>query len=183
VPDTDLILVVEEREDDILLLQRAFQKVPITNPVHYARTGEEAIAYLSGDAHFSNRAEYPLPALVILELKLPGMDGFQVLSWIRQHYEFRTLPVVVLTASTQIRDINRAYLLGANSFFLKEIDLQQTVVLSGLIQQRWLQNAANPESSYPALKSSRPSVAVRQHSEAPATSAAPPSSPSFIPVG
>jgi CheY-like chemotaxis protein len=151
MPDTGLILIVEDREDDILLMQCAFERASIKNPVQFVRTGEDLIAYLSGEGQFSNRSEFPLPVLILLDLKLPGKDGFEVLSWIRQHRRFRTLPVVVLTASAQMDAVNRAYSLGANSFFVKDLDFQHTVTLSSLLQQYWLQAARMPEIS-PSLK-------------------------------
>jgi CheY-like chemotaxis protein len=135
-------------------MQRAFRQTTLKNPIQFVRTGEDAIAYLSGEGQFSNRAEFPLPVLVLLDLKLPGKDGFDVLSWIRQQDGFRTLPVVVLTSSSQMRDVNRAYLLGANSFFVKDLDFQQTVLLSGLLRDYWLKKASKPDASRPPRKPS-----------------------------
>ena len=155
MPDTDLILIVEDREDDILLMQRAFQQAALKNPIQYVRTGEDAIAYLSGEGQFSNRTEFPLPVLILLDLKLPGKDGFDVLSWIRQQDGFRDLPVVVLTSSTQIRDVNRAYRLGANSFFVKDLDFQETLILSGLLRDYWLKKASKPQAHRPPPKPSK----------------------------
>ena len=147
MPDTDLILIVEDREDDILLMQRAFRQAALTNPVQYVRTGEDAIAYLSGEGQFSNRAEFPLPVLILLDLKLPGIDGFELLYWIRRQHTLLVLPVVILTSSNQYRDVNRAYALGANSFFVKDLDFQHTVVLAGLLRDYWLKKASTPEAS------------------------------------
>ena len=154
MPDSDLILVVEDREDDILLMQRAFQQTALKNPIQYVRTGEDAIAYLSGEGQFSSRTEFPLPVLVLLDLKLPGKDGFEVLSWIRQQDGFQTLPVVVLTSSRYVSDINRAYQLGANSFHVKELDLHQTVELIVVLRNYWLNTARKPETSRPPRKPS-----------------------------
>jgi CheY-like chemotaxis protein len=153
--DTDLILIVEDSEDDILLMRCAFEKASIKNPVHFVRTGDDVIAYLSGEEQFSNRVKFPLPALILLDLKLPGKDGFEVLSWIRQHHRFRTLPVVVLTASAQMDAVNRAYRLGANSFFVKGLDFKQTVALSSLLKQYWLQTACMPEPSLSSMTAAR----------------------------
>jgi CheY-like chemotaxis protein len=155
MPDTDLILIVEDREDDILLMQRAFKQAALKNPTQYVRTGEDAIAYLTGEGQFSNRTEFPLPVLILLDLKLPGKDGFDVLSWIRQQDGFRDLPVVVLTSSTHIRDVNRAYRLGANSFFVKDLDFQETLILSGLLRDYWLKKAAKPQAYRPPPKPSK----------------------------
>lgn len=150
--DMSVILVVEDRVDDVLLILRAFQKAGLPNPVQVVRNGEEAIAYLSGEGKFRNRAEYPLPILVLLDLKLPGMDGFEVLTWIRQQDGIRGIPIVVLTSSNHIKDVNRAYQLGASSFFVKEIDFEGTINFSKLLQDYWLKTARTPQASRPARK-------------------------------
>lgn len=150
--DTAVILIVEDREDDILLMRKAFDKASLPNPIKIVRDGEEALAYLSGEGKYSSRDEYPLPALILLDLKLPRMDGFEVLTWIRKQDGIRGLPVVVLTSSSQLRDVNRAYELGANSFFVKEFDFQNSVELTRLLQRYWLQKALNPQTSRPERK-------------------------------
>src|ERR1700704_1217217 len=94
MPDLELILLVEDRGDDILLIQRAFQRAGLKNPLQAVCDGEEAIAYLSGEGKYSNRAEYPLPWLVLLDLKMPRVDGFAVLKWIRQQPGLSSLAVV-----------------------------------------------------------------------------------------
>ena len=147
MPETGVILLVEDREDDILLVRRAFAKASLQNPLHVVRTGEEAVAYLSGEGKYSNRAEYPLPRLVLLDLKMPGMDGFEVLTWIRRQPGIRALPVVVLTSSSELRDVNRAYQLGANSFFVKELDFQNAVNIADLLRRYWVQKTLTPETS------------------------------------
>jgi CheY-like chemotaxis protein len=153
MPDSGVILIVEDREDDIVLIRKAFEKASLTNPVQVARDGEEAVAYLGAEGKYANRAEYPLPVIVLLDLKLPRIDGFEVLSWIRQQEGIQGLPVIVLTSSTQIQDVNRAYALGANSFFVKDIDFEQIVNLSTLIRHYWLQKAIKPETYRPDRKS------------------------------
>lgn len=150
--DTSVILTVEDRADDVLLILHAFEKTGLRNPVQVVRSGEEAVAYLSGEGKYSNRAEYPLPSLVLLDLKLPGMDGFEVLSWIRRQYGISALPVVVLTTSERMRDVNRAYALGANSFFVKELDFHGAVALAALLQTYWLKTVRIPQVSRPERK-------------------------------
>jgi CheY-like chemotaxis protein len=112
------ILLVEDNDDDVLLIMRAFQRAGVKRRVQAVTTGIDAIAYLKGDAPFDDRAKYPLPGLVLLDIKMPGTDGFDVLRWIRQQLEYSHLCVVMLTSSDLIRDVNQAYRLGADSFLV-----------------------------------------------------------------
>src|SRR5438309_11574947 len=98
-PDSAVILLAEDREDDIFLIRKAFRTAGLNNPLYVVNDGEQAIAYLIGDGPFSNRDEYPLPDIILLDLKMPRLDGFEVLTWIRQQPGIRGLPVVVLTSS------------------------------------------------------------------------------------
>ena len=143
-----LILLVEDRDDDVVLLRRSFQKAGIANPVQVVMDGEEAIAYLSGTGKYTAREEYPLPGLVLLDLKLPKLDGFEVLRWIRTQPALCGLRVVVLSSSENIRDVNLAYALGANSFLVKPTDLKEYVELSNFLNDYWFvlsRNGANPQ--------------------------------------
>ena len=149
-------MIVEDREDDILLMRKAFDRASLTSPIQIVRSGEEALAYLSGEGKYANRAEYPLPAVILLDLKMPGMDGFEVLAWIRKQDGIRGLPVVVLTSSSEMRDVNRAYALGANSFFVKELDFQQAVDLSQILRQYWIHKALKPETTREERKRAKP---------------------------
>jgi CheY-like chemotaxis protein len=144
--ETAVILLVEDQVDDILLMQRAFERAYLKNPVQVVRSGEEAMAYLYGTGKFSNRAEYPLPILVLLDLKLPCTDGYQVLSWIRQQNGIRGLPVVVLTSSSDRADVAKAYRLGANSYFVKEVDFNNSVEFARLLGRYWLVEARTPDA-------------------------------------
>src|SRR5437764_12083920 len=110
--DQAMFLLVEDSESDVILIRRAFQKGNILNPLHVVKNGDDAISYLKGEGVYTNRAEYPLPDLVLLDLKLPGRDGFEVLRWIRQESGLQALRVVVLTSSDRIQDVNLAYQLG-----------------------------------------------------------------------
>jgi len=102
--EEEVILLAEDREDEVLLLRHAFAKAGLLNPLHVVPNGEEAIHYLQGEGKYANRDEYPLPALVLLDLKMPRVDGFEVLRWIRQQPGLSALRVVVLTASDAIPD-------------------------------------------------------------------------------
>ncbi len=114
-----VILIAEDDENDVFLIKRAFHQAQFDNPLQTVSSGEEAIAYLRGDPPFSDREKHPIPALLLLDLKMPRKNGFEVLAWIRQHVEYNSLAVVVLTSSQESADINRAYGLGANSYLVK----------------------------------------------------------------
>ncbi len=145
MPHLAVFLLVEDNPDHVLLLQRAFIKAKILNPLQVVRSGEEAIEYLSGVGRFVNRAEYPVPALVLLDLKMPGLDGFDVLRWIRQDAAMRSLRVVVLTTSDDMRDVNLAYQLGANSFLVKPADFERFVEISQALAGYWIWLDTAPE--------------------------------------
>jgi CheY-like chemotaxis protein len=147
MPEQALILLVEDREDDVLLVRRAFAKANVLNPMQVVRDGGEAIAYLNGEGKYSNRAEYPLPELLLLDLKMPGTDGFEVLKWMRQQPGLRALRVVVLTSSDQMRDVNAAYQLGANSFLVKPMDFERFIEMTQAINGYWLWMSKAPETS------------------------------------
>jgi len=131
-------MLAEDLEDDILLIRTAFRKGNILNPLQVVRDGEEAIAYLQGEGKYANRLEYPLPDLLLLDLKMPRLDGFQVLRWIREQPGLRNLPVVVLTSSEQMRDVNEAYKLGANSFLVKPLEFDNFVETTRMLRDYWL---------------------------------------------
>jgi len=112
-----IILLVEDNEDDVFFMKRAFQHVGVHNPLHVVRNGEEAIDYLSGQRDFSDRERHPLPDLVFLDLKMPGFNGFDVLKLMRE--QSLELPVVVLTSSPEEIDRQQAFELGAECYLLK----------------------------------------------------------------
>jgi len=146
MPDIGVILLAEDREDDIFLIRKAFREAYISNPLHVVRDGEEAISYLAGDGKYSNREEFPLPDLMLLDLKMPRVDGFEVLTWIRQQPSLAALRVVVLTSSDALRDVNRAYQLGANSFMVKPLEFEDVLHMSKFVTTYWLTMSKKPES-------------------------------------
>lgn len=148
--DEAVILLAEDREDDIVLVQRAFAKGEIQNPLFVVHDGDEAISYLSGIGKYGNRAEYPLPDLLLLDLKMPKVDGFEVLKWVRQQPGFSALRVVVLTSSDQIRDVNTAYRLGANSFMVKPTDFENVLEMAKTLRSYWLLMSRAPEVTRPS---------------------------------
>ncbi|HWX22380.1 MAG TPA: response regulator [Candidatus Binatia bacterium] len=161
MPESAVILLAEDSEDDIFLIRRAFTQAHISNPIHVVRDGDEAVAYLKGEGKYSNRAEYPLPGLMLLDLKMPLLDGFDVLRWIREQPGLAALRVLVLTSTKEIREVNQAYKLGANSFLVKPVDFENYIELSKLIRDFWLRVSSTPETSrtaptFPALTDPSP---------------------------
>jgi CheY-like chemotaxis protein len=117
-----VVLLAEDNQDDVLLVRRAFERAGLKNQIHIVQNGLEAIAYLNGDGLFEDREKYPLPDLVLLDLRMPKADGLEVLGWIRHQWEFLHLCVVMLTSCDEIHKVNQAYALGANSFLVKPLD-------------------------------------------------------------
>jgi CheY-like chemotaxis protein len=148
--EQDVILLAEDNDDHVTLILRAFRKGALVNPVFVVRNGEEVIQYLKGDGKFSNRGEYPLPSLLLLDLRMPMKNGFEVLAWIRQEPAFRPLRIVVLTTSEDMKDVNRAYQLGANSFLVKPMDLEHFANLTDAIKGHWLWLSKAPVLERPA---------------------------------
>jgi len=129
------ILLVEDDHNDVLLIKRAFQKVKIANPIIVLNDGEQAISYLAGREPYIER---PLPVLILLDLKLPRKSGHEVLEWLRQQQTLKRLPVVVLTASSESSDINRAYDLGANSYLVKPVTFGALVEMVKTLNLYWM---------------------------------------------
>ena len=142
--DRESILIVEDDPNDTLLLQRTFQHLPLRRPPQAVTNGESAIAYLDGREPFANREEYPLPTLIFLDLKLPGLSGFEVLTWLRQQPRFARAQVVVLTGSRKSLDVYRAYELGASSYLVKPVSAQDLAGLAQSLRLPWL-SLAKPE--------------------------------------
>jgi len=139
------ILLVEDDPSDVLLMQRAFRKANLTNPLQVARDGQEAIEYLNHEVSFADLTRYPPPTLMILDLKMPRKDGFETLEWLRQQPRLKRIVAVVLSSSSERADINRAYDLGANSYLVKPGDFQTLVDLVSSLANYWL--AANQNSN------------------------------------
>ena len=137
---SNCILYVEDEEADIFLLRHAFKKAGLSAvSLQAVSDGETAIRYLSGAGQYSNRQEYPLPALVLLDLKMPGTSGLDVLAWIRQQPHLCALVVITLSSSANPADVRRAYELGANSFIEKPSGTEQTIRLAQALSNWWLE--------------------------------------------
>ncbi len=116
---TKILLLVEDDENDVFFMQRALDKANLKLPLKVVADGQEALDYLAGRKPFTDRGQNPLPHLVLLDLKLPYVNGFEVLAWIRRQSPFRDLPVIVLTSSPQERDQQEAEKLGVQAYFVK----------------------------------------------------------------
>src|SRR5688572_9086373 len=110
-----LILIIDDSEDDVLFLKRVLTRSSIINPVHWVSSGKEAMAYLDGTGHYADRQQWPSPAIIMLDLTLPGVSGFEFLEWCRGHKHCKKTVIVVLSGSGEVPTIRRAYQLGANS--------------------------------------------------------------------
>jgi CheY-like chemotaxis protein len=154
--DQATILLVEDDAADATLLRRAFSKAKIPNPIRVVISAEEAVAYLKGVDKYHERAQYPLPALILLDFKLPGMSGQGFLAWLRAQPDLKALRVVVLSGGDDARDINLAYQLGANSFLTKPTDFDRFVELSEAVHRYWLWLDQTPEVVRPLYDLSQP---------------------------
>ena len=144
VPRT--ILVAEDNEDDVLLLKRAFAQSQLNVRIHFVGDGEEAIAYMQGNGRFSQRAEYPLPQLIVTDLKMPKVTGFGFLAWLREQAQTECTPVIVLTTSSDEQEVKKAYQMGANSFVTKPHGYGDLEDLVATLHRFWLRFNRLPET-------------------------------------
>lgn len=133
-----VILLVEDNPDDEALTLRAMHKNRLTNPVVVAHDGVEALDYLFATGEYANRDATDLPAVILLDLKLPKLDGLEVLRRLRANERTRLIPVVVLTTSNEEKDIVNSYSLGANSYVRKPVDFEQFTDAVGKLGMYWL---------------------------------------------
>lgn len=131
--DDPVILLVEDSEEDALLMHTVAERAGFGRSLTLARNGEEAIAYLRGDGAYRDRRQFPLPAAVLLDLNLPRINGFEVLSWMRQQPAFKHLHTYILTSSSRPEDIQKAYDLGANSYLVKPVNFDGLVNLTNCL--------------------------------------------------
>jgi len=139
------VLHVEDDSNDVLLFQHACSKAGIALQLQAVDDGDQAIAYLRGASKYGDREQYPLPRLVLLDLKMPRVNGFEVLDWMRREEKFRRVPVVVLTSSNHEADVKRAYDAGANSYLVKPVGFDALVELIKAVHYYWLNLNEQPE--------------------------------------
>jgi CheY-like chemotaxis protein len=136
--DDPTVLLAEDDADDVLITQIAFRKARLANHLEIVRDGEEAIAYIKGGGRYADRKRYPFPMLLLLDLHMPKVDGFEVLEWLRKRPELAHLPVAVLTSSDHDPDATRAFELGADSYLIKPPDAVTLMELVQRLHAFWL---------------------------------------------
>ena len=144
---TSPILLVEDSEDHVFLVRHAMRKAGVTTPLEVVKSGEQAIEYLGGTNGFSDWHRFPLPSMVLLDLKMPGMSGFDVLKWIRQQRGLKALRVAMLTSSDLPSEIKMAHELGANIFLTKPVELERLIEIMKTLSDHWLRQAQTPAAS------------------------------------
>ncbi|MEO6034386.1 MAG: response regulator [Verrucomicrobiota bacterium] len=127
------VLTVDDSGDDTLLFQRACRKSGTLFNLQTVNDGQHAIDYLSGNDVFADRQQYPLPSLLLLDLKMPGKNGFEVLEWVRDQNNSKDLPVVIFTSSDNHGDIRKAYQKGANWYVMKPVDYSDLMTIARTI--------------------------------------------------
>lgn len=131
------ILLIEDSPRDAELIQRALTKARLANPIKTVTDGIAGMEYLSGAGHYADRVQYPLPFLVLLDLRMPRLSGFELLEWIREQSHLRQLLVVILSSSADDPDIARAYAMGASAYLVKPGDFEQLVVTMKNLKCNW----------------------------------------------
>jgi CheY-like chemotaxis protein len=141
------VLLVEDNPDDALLVRRAFGRLKLANPLEVVTDGQEAINYLGASGGLAAGSSRALPVLILLDLKLPGIDGLGVLRWLKGRDGLRRIPVVVLTTSDERGDVNAAYDLGANSYLRKPVSFDALVEVFERLNQFWLSLNEAPDTT------------------------------------
>jgi CheY-like chemotaxis protein len=140
---SQVVLLAEDNPDDALLMQQAFKSHGLMKPLHIVHDGSDAIAYLVGEGIYADRVAHPFPTLVILDLKMPRVSGFDVLQWLLDHPDFRVIPTIVWSSSADQRDVKHAYCIGANGYLVKPNDFQQFKAMVGRLLGFW-ENCEKP---------------------------------------
>jgi CheY-like chemotaxis protein len=138
------ILLAEDDENDVIMFGMAFDMARLRHQLAVVRDGGEAVDYLSGTPPFDNRRLHPLPAIIILDIKMPRLNGFDVLCWLSQSSGLSQIPIVVLSSSSESEDVARAMGLGASGYFVKPRSFKELIQTLQTIAARWLPSAGSP---------------------------------------
>jgi CheY-like chemotaxis protein len=140
------ILLVEDSPEDVEATMRALRKAGLANPIHHCADGDEALDYLRRRGKYAKPADAPLPGVVLLDLNLPGTDGREVLAEVKGDAQLRRIPVIVLTTSTDERDVERCYEAGANSYVKKPVDLDGFLEAVRRLSDYWFEVVILPKN-------------------------------------
>lgn len=135
--ENSTVLIVEDEEHDVEFLKRAFTRAGIVNPVQVVTNGEEAMAYLTGSGDYADRARFPYPRVIVMDLKMPQMNGLELLRWIRANPHYHVVPTIVLTSSTSQADVDAAFAGGAAAYFVKPVGFSDLELLAKTIWNYW----------------------------------------------
>jgi CheY-like chemotaxis protein len=142
------ILLVEDNRMDVELTLDAFKEAKLLNTIHIAPNGQDALDYLFGHGEYADRDRHPLPSLILLDLKLPGIDGFDVLRQIKSTAVLKRLPVIILTSSKEEGDLALSYDIGANSYLVKPVSFEGFLGVVRQIEGYWLSLNVGPPERY-----------------------------------
>ncbi len=137
LPESLTILLVEDNPDDILFVQQATGLGGQNHTVHAVAGGEEAMRYLLGQDTYADRRRFPLPQVILTDLKMPGVDGFSLLRWLRTQAQLSLIPVIAFSSSPHTSDIQTAYELGANCYIVKPTGLERLVEMLSVVYNFW----------------------------------------------
>jgi CheY-like chemotaxis protein len=131
------ILIAEDDDNDAIILQRALRKAGFNNPFHISTNGADVMNYMKGKDPYGDRERFRFPRMLITDLKMPQVDGFELLAWLQSHPECNVIPRLVLSASQHEKDIQRAYQLGVNSYLVKPTTFDELVTVLRLVFDYW----------------------------------------------
>lgn len=132
------IMVVEDDPNDQFLIERAFRKIGVTDPIQIVNNGVEAIAYMKGEGKYADRKKFAYPTFIMTDLKMPLSDGFAVLDFLKSNPEWKVIPTIVLSASSDLDDIKKSYMLGASSYHVKPHNQEELQNQLAVINAYWM---------------------------------------------
>ncbi len=145
---TAQILLVDDNKMDIALTLDAFRQEPISNEVYVTHNGKEALQYLFGEDKYADRESFPLPDIVLLDLKMPGIDGFEVLKRVKNTHEIKRIPVIILTSSREDGDRAMVYDFGANSYLVKPVSFDGFLDIIKKVTEYWITLNVEPPHNF-----------------------------------
>jgi CheY-like chemotaxis protein len=132
------IMVVEDDPNDQYLIEHSFRKLGVTDPIQIVNNGAEAIAYMKGEGKYADRDKFAYPTFIITDLKMPCSDGFAVLEFLKGNPEWKVIPTIVLSASSDLDDIKKSYMLGASSYHIKPRSQKELQHQLAVINSYWV---------------------------------------------